>query len=83
LWYPEIMRKSIRDTTKKRGRPKTTGRGEAVMVRLHNPLLAAIDAWCAAQSDMPSRSEALRRFADQALAAEPAPAPRKPKGKTT
>jgi len=53
------------------------------MVRLHNPLLAAIDAWCAAQSDMPSRSEALRRFADQALAAEPAPAPRKPKGKTT
>jgi hypothetical protein len=56
---------------KKLGRPKTTGSGEQVVVRLHEPLLAAIDQWCAEQLDSPSRAEALRRLAAQALANPP------------
>jgi hypothetical protein len=63
------MRKSIKDIPKKRGRgrPKTTGRGEGVLVRLHPPELARLDAWAAAQDDTPSRPEALRRLAGMAL----------------
>jgi hypothetical protein len=62
---------------RKKGPPRTTGAGQQVVVRLHKPLLAAIDDWCSAQLDAPSRAEALRRLASQALAA--APAARKPK----
>jgi hypothetical protein len=55
--------------------------GEQILVRLHNPLLAALDEWCAAQLDTPTRAEALRRLAAQALAAtSPAKPPRKKKG---
>jgi hypothetical protein len=65
------MATSIRDITKKRGRPKTTGLGEGVLVRLHNPTLGALDAWRAAQEGEPSRPEAIRRMIEQVLAAAP------------
>jgi hypothetical protein len=74
------MARSIRDIAKKRGRPKTTGLGEGVLVRLHNPTLGALDAWRAAQEGEPSRPEAIRRMIAQALAATPAP--RRTKGKS-
>jgi hypothetical protein len=61
------MIKSIRGITKRRGRPKTTGKGEPVMVRLHEPQLSNLDAWIAAQEDEPSRPEAIRRLLDDAL----------------
>jgi hypothetical protein len=64
------MGKSIRDTSKKRetrGRKKTTGPGEPVMLRLHPPLLTDLDDWIRAQSDNPSRPEAIRRLVERAL----------------
>jgi hypothetical protein len=63
------MRKSIRDTKKKRGRPKTTGTGEPIMLRLHEPQLSKLDAWIADQGDHPSRPEAIRRLLEHALGA--------------
>jgi metal-responsive CopG/Arc/MetJ family transcriptional regulator len=61
------MPKSIRVVPKKRGRPKTTGRGTLVGIRLHAPTLAAIDEWASRQDDEPSRPEAIRRMIEQAL----------------
>jgi len=62
------MAKSIRDIPKKRrGRPKTTGRGEGVMVRLHSDQMADLDAWSERQDDRPSRPEAIRRLVTIAL----------------
>ena len=56
------MDSSIRDIPKKRGRKKTTGRGEGVLLRLHAPLLEPLDTWIAGQPEpRPSRSEAIRR----------------------
>jgi hypothetical protein len=58
------MAKAISVITKKRGRgrPKTTGTGTLIGVRLLPPELARLDAWRAAQHDKPSRPEALRRM---------------------
>jgi hypothetical protein len=44
---------------KKVGRPRTTGPGEQVVVRLHQPMLDEIDEW---RGEM-TRAEALRRLA--------------------
>jgi hypothetical protein len=52
---------------KKPGPPKTTGPGEQVVVRLHDPLLNNIDVWRLAQDDAPTRAEALRRLATARL----------------
>jgi hypothetical protein len=66
--YHEFMGKSIRDIPKKRrGRPKTTGRGEGVLVRIHKDLARAIDEWRDGQEGKVSRPEAIRRLLDQAL----------------
>src|ERR1700678_1286560 len=62
------MPKSIRDIPKKRGRPKTTGRGEGILIRLHSPQLAALDNWISQQDGAPSRPEAIRRILGEALA---------------
>ena len=65
------MAKSIRDISKKletRGRKKTTGSGEPVLLRLHPPLLANLDKWIIDQQDAPSRPEAIRRLVERALA---------------
>jgi len=64
------MTKSIRGISKKqetRGRKKTTGPGEPVMLRLHQPLLGSIDEWRSGQEPTPSRPEAIRALAEIAL----------------
>jgi hypothetical protein len=61
------MAKSIGDIPKKRGRPKTTGRGEGILVRLHGQQLTSLDNWIAQQDDELSRPEAIRRLLDRAL----------------
>jgi hypothetical protein len=62
------MAKSIRVNPKKRGRPKTTGRGQLIGIRVHKPLLAALDVWIADQESAPSRPEAIRRLVELGLA---------------
>jgi hypothetical protein len=72
------MRKAISDNTKKRGRPKSTGRGELVGVRLLPEPLAALDAWIAKQREELSRPEAIRRLVEAGLKAKPASARKRP-----
>jgi hypothetical protein len=71
------MAKSIRVNPKKRGRPKTTGRGQLIGIRLHKPLLSALDGWIVGQESAPSRPEAIRRLLEQALATAAASGPSK------
>ena len=52
---------------KKRGRPRTTGRGTLVGVRLRSEDLAAIDDWAASQDDKPARAETIRRLIRKGL----------------
>jgi hypothetical protein len=55
------MTASIRDNTKRRGRPVTTGKGQLIGVRLLPLALEPLDAWIADQPDpKPSRPEAIR-----------------------
>ena len=65
------MRKSIRDTTKKRGRPVTTGKGTQVGTqvgtRWQDGHLKEIDDWRRKQVDKPPRSEAIRRLVEIGL----------------
>jgi hypothetical protein len=68
LCYPEFMKKAIRDIPKGRGRPKTTGRGDLIAVRLHPPLLTKIDEWATANAV--SRPEAIRMLCMRAIEAE-------------
>jgi hypothetical protein len=65
------MAKSIRVSTKRRGRPKTTGKGELIGVRILPPLLKKLDAWINGQIPRPSRPEAIRGFLERALAGHP------------
>ena len=68
------MPKSIADnkkSMKKRGRPKTTGSGELIGVRIHELMLSAIDAYIAAEPEpRPTRPEAIRRILAEVLAAK-------------
>jgi metal-responsive CopG/Arc/MetJ family transcriptional regulator len=52
---------------KKRGRP-ATGRDPVSAIRLSLALKASIDSWAKEQPDKPSRSEAIRRLVEFALA---------------
>ena len=66
------MGRSISINTKGRGRPRTTGTGHLVGVRLLEDRLAAIDAWIAAQPEpKPSRPEAIRHLVELGLAVKP------------
>jgi hypothetical protein len=67
FWYHKNMQASIHGTTKKRGRPKTTGAGTQIGMRWQAATLEAIDEWRRQQPDLPSRSEAIRRLVEQAL----------------
>jgi hypothetical protein len=64
------MKKAIR---KARGgkRPgsgrKPTGVDPARTIRLSDEFIATVDSWAAAQSDQPSRSEAIRRLVELGL----------------
>jgi metal-responsive CopG/Arc/MetJ family transcriptional regulator len=42
------------------GRPKTTGKGTLIGIRLHDPDLEELDAWC--EREGASRQEAIRLF---------------------
>jgi hypothetical protein len=64
------MAKSISDTTKKRGRPRTTGKGEQIGTRWQESLLRSIDAWREAQEGGLSRAEAIRRLVELGLGTE-------------
>jgi hypothetical protein len=65
------MSASISAGTKKKGRPRTTGKGQQIGVRLLPPNLSALDAWIARQPEpQPTRPEAIRRLVEKGLAAE-------------
>ena len=64
------MASSNFDTTKKKRGPKPTGVGTPVMVRLAPEQLQELDRWAAAQPDLPTRPEAVRRLVGKALASK-------------
>jgi len=64
------MPKQGKSVHKKRGRPPGRRYGETIPVRLSSALKDQIDAWTEKQPDAPSRSEALRRLVELALAAK-------------
>ena len=55
------MRRQSVLAKKKRG-PPPTGKGEQVVVRMHEPDLGALDAWLKLQEGEVSRPEAIRRL---------------------
>lgn len=66
------MNSSIQDIPKRRGRPKTTGRGEGVLVRLQPAQIRQLDAWIAEQPDpKPTRPAAVRQILDGVLSGQP------------
>ncbi|MGY3443477.1 hypothetical protein [Bradyrhizobium sp. USDA 4473] len=70
------MAKPISDISKGRGRPKTTGPGTGILVKMHDPELEAIDEWIEKQADEPSRPEAIRRLLQIALTSSTAVRPK-------
>lgn len=50
------------------GRPPGRKLGETLPLRLTPELMAGVDAWRESQADKPSRSEAIRRLVEKALA---------------
>lgn len=59
-----MKKKTPNKKIERRGRPKTTGTGEAQFVRMHKPQLDAIDSWRSASI---SRPEAIRQLVAWAL----------------
>jgi metal-responsive CopG/Arc/MetJ family transcriptional regulator len=53
---------------KKRRGPPPTGQGIQIQVRIQPDKLAELDRWIAAQTDQPSRPEAIRRMVERTLA---------------
>jgi hypothetical protein len=62
------MKKSISVNTKKKGRPPGQEFPVSVQLRLNQEQVSAIDDWRADQPDTPSRSGAIRRLLEKALA---------------
>ena len=52
------------------GRPKTTGSGQPMVVRMHDRQISAIDGWIAMQGEDISRPEAIRRLVEIGLKAK-------------
>ena len=52
------------------GRPKTTGTGLPMVVRMHDRQIVAIDVWIKAQGEDVSRPEAIRRLVEIGLKAK-------------
>src|SRR5438132_4708837 len=66
------MKKSISVNKKSRGRPKKKGGVYPVTaVRLAPALGAEVDKWAGAQTDAPTRSEAIRRLVELGLSVKP------------
>jgi len=59
------MPKSTKRATKKLGRPKSTGAGAPMVVRMHDPQIKEIDDWIG-DSEI-SRPEAIRQLVSWAL----------------
>lgn len=68
------MKTSPREITKLR-KPRSKTTGEPVLVRLQPDMLSALDAFRAAQSDLPNRPEAIRRLLEKSLRPKPEPRP--------
>lgn len=65
-----MKKKTVIPQKKKRG-PPATGKGEPVVVRMHSPMLANVDAWIAEQKQpFPTRPEAIRRLVEIGLKAK-------------
>jgi hypothetical protein len=66
------MTKSIRDIAKRPvGRPKTTGPGTGILVKMHDQHLDALDNWIAKQKGPElTRPEAIRRLVELGLKAK-------------
>jgi hypothetical protein len=66
------MKKSIRVTTKKRGRgrPVTTGTGTQIGERWQKSEIAAIDEWIAKSGEKLTRGQAVRRLVELGLKAK-------------
>jgi hypothetical protein len=62
-----MAKKSIPVLQKKRGRP-ATGQDPVLALRIPSALKSRIDSWAKQQHDKPTRSEAIRRLIDLALA---------------
>jgi hypothetical protein len=62
-----VKRSTEKVIPKKPGRP-ATGRHPVLAVRLPPALRSAIEGWAKQQNDKPSRSEAIRRLIEFALA---------------
>jgi Arc/MetJ-type ribon-helix-helix transcriptional regulator len=62
------MKPSLRGATKRKpGRPKTTGPGLGINVRIHPEQLQHLDEWITKQREKRSRPEAIREILDRAL----------------
>jgi hypothetical protein len=72
LRYLKLMAKSIRDIAKRpMGRPRTTGPGTGVLVKMHKQHLDALDSWITKQREPDlSRPEAIRRLVELGLKAK-------------
>ena len=64
------MARSPRLKLKRRGRPKTTGKGTLIGVRLHRADLADLEHWISRQTEKHTRPEAIRVLLRGALASE-------------
>ena len=60
-----MMKQSISDNKKSRGRPTTTGTGVLVGQRWHGPDLKKVDDW--AEENGTTRTEAIRRLVELGL----------------
>jgi len=68
----KMSKESIPVTQKKRGRGRpATGQDPTLTVRLPMDLRSVIENWAKHQKDRPSRSEAIRRLLEIALATKP------------
>jgi hypothetical protein len=62
------MAKSISASTKRRGRPVTTGTGTTIGVRMLDDRIAVLDAWIKKQNEADlTRPEAIRRLVEFGL----------------
>jgi Arc/MetJ-type ribon-helix-helix transcriptional regulator len=55
-----MARQTVLARKGKRG-PAPTGKGQQVVVRMHDPMLSALDSWIERQEQRPTRPEAVRR----------------------
>jgi hypothetical protein len=62
------MARLVKDIKKPRGRPRTTGTGTPLLVRMHGEQIRAIDKW---RDDREvTRAEAIRRLVELGLRAK-------------